>query len=118
MKFLFASLILSVAVVGCASDVDPSAVQEDPTAADAVDETTGASEDDATAVTYKQTGKIITANCGGCHADFKTLAGIQAERTMMIAKISSGQMPKGKPTWNKSAAGKKVLAWLKAGAVK
>jgi hypothetical protein len=42
-----------------------------------------------------------------------TLAGIKAEKTAMI---TAGSMPKGDPTWNKTANGKKVLNWLKTGA--
>jgi mono/diheme cytochrome c family protein len=117
MKLLFTSSVLAV-LVGCASTVDPSVEEETVAAVDEQGSEVDQSEDAVTAVTYKQTSKIIKTNCGGCHSQFGSLAAVQGARTQMIAKISSGQMPKGKPTWGTTASGKKLLAWLKAGAVK
>ena len=116
---LYAVLLLSFVVVaaGCAVDSsdDPSA----PAPAASVDDGEGAVEAtsaELTALTFASVGPKVGSTCGGCHAQFKTLAGIKADKKAMIAKISAGAMPKGNPAWSKSADGKTVLKWLKTGA--
>ena len=111
------ALPFALVVAGCAADTteDPSVSPEDPAASedDHVDQTT---EDLTAKPTFATVGPIVSANCGGCHAQFGTLDGIKADKTAMIAKITSGAMPKGNPTWKKTADGKKALKWLKTGA--
>ena len=110
--------ILAAGAVGCAAESgdDPSAVAPtDP--ADLDDADLDVETDDLTAKpTFATTGPLVAATCGGCHSQFKSLAGIKAKKTAMIAKITAGAMPKGNPAWKKSADGKKVLKWLKTGA--
>jgi uncharacterized membrane protein len=116
---LFAVLLslVVVAASGCAVDSseDPSAT---PLASPADDgtETTGETADELTALTFATVGPKVAATCGGCHAQFKTLPGIKADKKAMIAKITAGAMPKGNPTWKTTADGKMVLKWLKTGA--
>ena len=111
------SLPLALVVAGCAADTteDPSVSADDPTASDddQVDQTT---EDLTAKPTFATVGPIVTGTCGGCHAQFTSLAGIKADKAAMIAKITAGAMPKGNPTWKKTADGKKALKWLKTGA--
>jgi hypothetical protein len=118
---LFAVFLSFVFVAaGCAVDSseDPNSdtAAAPATAADdgegAVDETSA----ELTALTFASVGPKIAGTCGGCHAQFKTLAGIKADKKAMIAKITAGAMPKGNPAWKKSADGKTVLKWLKTGA--
>ena len=107
---------LALITVGCAADTTESPVTaEDPVASD--DDAFGVTSEELTAKpTFATVGPIVKASCGGCHAQFATLAGIKAEKAAMIAKITAGAMPKGNPTWKKSADGKKTLTWLKTGA--
>ena len=107
---------LALITVGCAADTTESPVTaEDPVASD--DDAVGVSSEELTAKpTFATVGPIVTASCGGCHAQFATLTGIKAEKVAMIAKITAGAMPKGNPTWKKSVDGKKTLTWLKTGA--
>lgn len=107
---------LALIAVGCAADTTENPVTaEDPAASD--DDAVGVTSEELTAKpTFATVGPIVKASCGGCHAQFATLAGIKAEKAAMIAKITAGAMPKGNPTWKKSADGKKALTWLKTGA--
>jgi cytochrome c5 len=121
IRFFFGVLTLSI-LAACAANTDetadPSPGADTAVAADEAVEGEDAVDQAADAlkpVTYKQTGKVITKTCGGCHAQFTTLAGIKAQKTEMAAMISAGRMPKGKPTWKNSASGKKVLLWLQTG---
>jgi mono/diheme cytochrome c family protein len=113
IKLLLGALLVAGAF-GCAAEVDPSNVDPSVTAEDS-EATVGTSDDELAALTYKQTGAVITKNCGGCHGNLTTLAGVSAKKAVMIARISSGSMPPGKPAFGKSAAGKKVLKWLQTG---
>ena len=72
--------------------------------------------EELTALTFASVGPKVASTCGGCHAQFTTLAGIKADKKAMIAKITAGAMPKGNPTWKTTADGKTVLKWLKTGA--
>jgi uncharacterized membrane protein len=103
-----------LAAAGCAVDSseDPSA----PAATEDGTETTGETAEELTALTFASVGPTVVATCGGCHAQFKTLPGIKAEKAAMVAKITAGAMPKGNPTWKATADGKKILKWLKTGA--
>ncbi len=121
---LLAVLVSFVFVAaGCAVDSseDPG-VPADPAAADTATtaddgtEAIGTTADQLTALTFASVGPKVAGTCGGCHAQFKTLAGIKADKKAMIAKITAGAMPKGNPTWKTSADGKTVLKWLKTGA--
>jgi len=112
------ALTLPVVIAGCAAEttedpattpVDPTVNADDPTATDTQ------SEELAAKPTFATVGPIVGSTCGGCHAQFKTLAGIKADKAQMIAKISAGAMPKGNPGWKSTADGKKVLKWLKTG---
>jgi hypothetical protein len=119
---VFLSFVV-VAAAGCAVDSseDPAA-PADPAAADTAataddgTEAIGTTAEELTALTFASVGPKVANTCGGCHAKFKTLAGIKADKAAMIAKITAGAMPKGNPAWKKSADGKKVLKWLKTGA--
>ena len=117
-RSLLAPLALSIVVVlaGCSAE---SADSQDPTPnADLVDgEEVGASSDDLTAkLTFADAGSIVTGTCGGCHAGFRTLAGIKANKKAMVSAISSGRMPRGTAGWKTTPDGKKALTWLKTGA--
>ncbi len=107
---------LALIAVGCAADTTENLVTaDDPAGSD--DDAVGVTSEELTAKpTFATVGPIVKASCGGCHAQFATLAGIKAEKAAMIAKITAGAMPKGNPTWKKSADGKKALTWLKTGA--
>lgn len=120
---LFAVFLSFVFVAaGCAVDSSeepssgtpaaPAAPVDDGEGEGAVDETSA----ELTALTFASVGPKVASTCGGCHAQFKTLAGIKADKKAMIAKITAGSMPKGNPAWKKSADGKTVLKWLKTGA--
>jgi hypothetical protein len=108
------ALLALLAAGGCAVDSseDPSA----PAATEDGTETTGDTAEELTALTFATVGPKVAATCGGCHAQFKTLPGIKADKAAMIAKITAGAMPKGNPAWKKTADGKAVLKWLKTGA--
>ena len=120
---LFAACLSFVFVAaGCA--VDSS---EDPNAGTPATPATPADEgegegavavtsEELTALTFASVGPKVASTCGGCHAQFTTLAGIKADKKAMIAKITAGAMPKGNPTWKTTADGKTVLKWLKTGA--
>ena len=115
-KHLFSlslSAFILAAAAGCAVDSNDPEAAETP-----VDttEATGETADELTALTFATVGPKVAATCGGCHAQWKTLAGIKAEKAAMIAKITAGAMPKGNPAWKKTADGKLVLKWLKTGA--
>jgi hypothetical protein len=116
------AVVLSFVFVaaGCAvdSNEDPNAGTAG-TAATPVDDGEGAvdvTSEELTALTFASVGPKVASTCGGCHAQFKTLAGIKADKKAMIAKITAGAMPKGNPAWKTSADGKTVLKWLKTGA--
>ena len=121
---LLASLLPVALLVACAADTEssePNTTVQAPAAAEGSgatsDDTTGEEEDDLTAKpTFATTGPLVASSCGGCHAAFKTLAGIKADKTKMISMISAGVMPKGNPGFKSTANGKKVLKWLKTGA--
>jgi hypothetical protein len=102
-RLFFAALPLALMVGACAAETE---------------EESGESADELKSKpTYAGVSSIIDTTCGGCHSAFTTLAGIKPMRTDMISKISSGKMPLNGPAgWNKTADGKKVLAWLKTGA--
>jgi hypothetical protein len=112
---LLLSAVVFAGLVGCAANTEVDADNGVNN-----DEATGVSADEATAVpvkvTYAQTGKLITAACGSCHANYKTLAGIKVDRVKMVSVITAGSMPPGKPTYKASPDGKKVLSWLQTGA--
>ena len=111
------TLALGAIAAGCAAEADDAT----PSAAEAADPALagGAAETTAEELTSKSTfavvGPLVAANCGGCHAQFNGLAGIKADKTAMIAKISAGAMPKGNPGFKSTADGKKVLKWLRTG---
>jgi hypothetical protein len=116
-----ASFLLPLAILagGCAAESsdDPSTAPVTDPAVVADDSADDTDVQDLTAKpTFATTGALVAANCGGCHAQFNSLAGIKADKTAMIARINAGSMPKFNPTWKKSADGKKVLKWLKTGA--
>jgi mono/diheme cytochrome c family protein len=113
IKLLLGTLLIAGAF-GCAAEVDPSNVDPSVVAEDS-EATVGTSDDELAALTYKQAGPVITKNCGGCHANLTTLAGVSAKKAAVLAKLSAGAMPPGKPAFSKSAAGKKVLKWLQTG---
>lgn len=106
-KLLALALPLSAALAACAADTEETAPQEE--------DPTEATEADLTKLSYATVGPIVTANCGGCHAPFKTLAGIKANKTAMLSMLKAGAMPKGNPGFKSTADGKKVLSWLKSG---
>lgn len=107
LPFAFALL-----AAGCAAetDDDPAA---DPTSAEG--ETNTTTEELSSTNTFAVVGPLVATNCGGCHAQFNGLAGIKADKTSMIAKLSAGAMPKGNPGFKSTPDGKKVLKWLKTG---
>lgn len=111
------TLALGAVAAGCAAEPDdatPSSTEAvDPALAEGEPETTA--EELTAKSTFAVVGPLVAANCGGCHAQFKTLAGIKADKAAMIAKISAGAMPKGNPGFKSTADGKKVLKWLKTG---
>jgi cytochrome c5 len=111
IKSLLGAVVLAgfAGLTGCATEVDTSSERVNS------EEAAGVDEAEATAVTYKQTGKLITASCGGCHSNLKTLAGVKAKRTAMIARISAGTMPPSNPTFKTTATGKTILSWLQTG---
>jgi uncharacterized membrane protein len=101
------------ALSGCAADTSEST---DP-AADEPGTTDQTTTEDLTAkLTYKDTKAIINGKCGGCHGQFKSLAGIKVDKTSISSHIKAGSMPPGNPSWKSGADGKKVLSWLKSGA--
>lgn len=120
---LLAITAASIALAGCAAET--SSDSSDPAADTSATDTSTTTGGENTAQTteeltakflYKDTKAAIDSNCGGCHAQFKTLAGIKADKTNMASMIKAGAMPKGNPTWKSGADGKKVLSWLKTGA--
>jgi hypothetical protein len=118
---LFAVFLSFVFVAaGCAVDSSEEPSSGTPSASvTAVDDGTdpvGETSEELTALTFASVGPKVASTCGGCHAQFKTLAGIKADKKAMIAKITAGAMPKGNPAWKTSADGKTVLKWLKTGA--
>ncbi len=102
----------ALVAAGCAAETDEDPVV-DPTTAEG--ETDTATEELSTKNTFAVVGPIVATNCGGCHAQFNALAGIKADKTAMIAKLTAGAMPKGNPGFKSTADGKKVLKWLKTG---
>jgi hypothetical protein len=103
--------VLSAALGGCAADTsDPVPQGQEEEAAP-----TEVSEPEVVALSYANVGPIVTASCGGCHAPFRTLAGIKANKANMLAATKSGFMPRGNPGFKATADGKKVLSWLKSG---
>ena len=116
----FLAVVLSfvfVAAAGCAVDSseDPNATAPATPVDDGTDPV-GETSEELTALTFASVGPKVASTCGGCHSQFKTLAGIKADKKAMIAKITAGAMPKGNPAWKTSADGKTVLKWLKTGA--
>ncbi len=117
-SLLLVSLVFALA--GCAAETasestDP-AVATDTNATTDGENTDQTTEDLTKKFLYKDTKSVIDSTCGGCHAQFKTLAGIKADKTHMASMIKAGAMPKGNPAWKSSADGKKVASWLKSGA--
>ena len=95
-------------MAACAAETGESDPADD-------DDTSEESADLTAKLTFANVGPIVADNCGGCHAPFKTLDGIKAQKTQMIAELKSGAMPKGNPGFKSTADGKKVLKWLKTG---
>ena len=119
MKFktltaLVVPFAFALVAAGCAAETDDPTTADPAAAAEGESDTT--TEELSTKNTFASVGPLVATNCGGCHSQFNALAGIKADKTAMIAKITSGAMPKGNPTWKKTADGKKALKWLKTGA--
>ena len=110
------TMIAAMTVAGCAAESTEDPAAADSPAEGSAEETDVASEELTAKLTFATVGPVVQANCGGCHAQFQSLAGIKADKAAMIAKITAGSMPKGNPTWKKTADGKNVLKWLKTGA--
>ncbi|MCX6117878.1 MAG: hypothetical protein NT027_10065 [Proteobacteria bacterium] len=72
---------------------------------------------------YASIKPILEDNCTRCHnadgiADFlpfESLADVKSAVTKMTTALESGRMPKDNPGFNSSAAGKRLLTWLKTG---
>jgi hypothetical protein len=102
------SLVLLLSFTACAADAGEPAAQD--TAAEGT-----TAEELAASPTFATVRPILVADCGGCHAAFETLAGVKASEARMLAEINAGAMPPGEPRWKSTAAGKKVVKWLKTG---
>ena len=112
-NLLIVLIPFSLSVAACAVETSAPTEATDPAAEG--DEDTAQTNDELVSLTYANVKSIIDSTCGGCHAQFTSLAGIKADKTAMAARIKAGSMPRGNPTWKSTADGKKVLKWLKSG---